>query len=211
MKMDYRAMITFRRLKETIEEKRLKVSDVAERISVAPSEVSGVITGARLPKTDFLARICWAVGEDADSVCEFKGIEPTEYQREWFGRIGKLYVPDTDAKGDVTYRPLRRVLDMYLEERNRGGEARVTASDFFDRVEPPGRESGAGARGRENIRAALTARGLSMEEERRTRCPRGLPYQTRAKLRHDRPLNIRTIYEICKVLGCTPGYVVSYK
>lgn len=118
-KMDYREMVTFRRLKETIEEKRLKVSEVAERIGVAPSEVSGVITGARLPKTDFLARICWAVGEDVASVCEFKGIEPTEYQREWFGRIGKVYAPAADAKGDVTYRPLRRVLDAYLEERNK--------------------------------------------------------------------------------------------
>lgn len=209
--MDYREMIAFRRLKETIEEKGLRVRDVAEKIGVAPSVVSAVITGARLPKTDFLARICWAVGEGADSVCEFRGIEPTEFQREWFEGIGRVYAPCAEARGDVTYRPLRRVLDIYLEERNREGKARMSASDFFDKVEPPGRRSGAGARGRENIKAALEARGLSADGERKTGCPRGLPYQTRAKLRHDRPLNIRTIYEICRMLGCTPGYVVSYK
>lgn len=117
--MDYGNLIVFKRLKEVIEEKNLRVNAVAEKIGSAPSVISAVITGARLPKTDMLAKICWAVGEDVDSVCEFKGIEPTEYQREWFKKIGKVYAPAADAKGDVTYRPLRRVLDAYLEERNK--------------------------------------------------------------------------------------------
>lgn len=64
----------------------------------------------------------------------------------------------------------------------------------------------------QKARDARFGEGYKAEKEyRRTDYSKGLPAETRTKLRNDRPLNIRQIYDICKILKCTPGFIMSYK
>lgn len=213
--INYKEMISFKRLKEVIQERGLKIKDVAVLCEKDPTNISGLISGFSLPKTDFMAKLCFVLKVSIDEICVFKGIEPTQYQKEWFEKTGVLYKPEEDAVGEVTYRPLRRLLELYLEEQNKGRAELLTADDFFDKVTSARRRTGAFDKSNKGIEAALKARGRELGIKTSSReyrdYSKGLPYPTRVKLRQDKPLNIRQIYDICKVLGCTPSHVMSYK
>lgn len=92
---------------------------------------------------------------------------------------------------------------------------RMTADDFFDMVDSAKRRNGNYDQSKKGIAKALEARGRTLGVKTETRARReykeGLPYLTRTKLRQDRPLNIRTVYDLCKKLGCTPSWIMSYK
>lgn len=210
MEKDYKELISFSRLKETLDERRMSETELAEKMGITQANISILIKGIRFPLTSVVAKICWLLKAGVDDICVFKGIEPTEYQKSWYKEMGELYTPSTNAAGEVTYRPLRRLLEKYLDE-NPG----KTADDLYDKVEAGRRVTGAYDTSGKGIKAALASRGLAVGEKTEKRARRdyskGLPYPTRVKLRQDRPLNIRTIYEICRTLGCTPGYVMSYK
>lgn len=215
MENDYKDLISFSRLKETLDEKKMSETTLAEMLGVAQTNISAMIRGVRFPLTSMIARICFLLKMDVDDICVFKGVEPTEYQKDWYKKIGVLYTPGENATGEITYRPLRRLLEVYLDEQNKIRDEEMTADDFYDKVEAGRRKSGAYDTSGKGIKAALASRGLEAgrktEKRARRDYSKGLPYPTRVKLRQDRPLNIRTIYEICKVLGCTPGHVMSYK
>lgn len=199
MDVDYSKEIRFGRLKELLGERRMSVKILSEMTGIRADVLSHIITGLTLPKTDVVARICKALEVPASSVCVFRGIEIKAY----FSRARVMYTPPGDAAGDVTYRPLRRFLEAYLEVYPEKSD-----NDLYDRIEPHGRRNRVhSTEGLERHRAERAAE----KEAGEPGSVKGLPYTTRAKLRQDRPLNIRNIYDICKYLGCSIDFVMSYK
>lgn len=208
MSTNYKELISFARLKECLQERNVKVKDFAEKIGIHRENVSIIICGVSFPKTDLIARICRELNVPASEICLFRDIEISPYFRD----KELLYKPAADAAGEVTYRPLRRFLEEYLNEHK--GK---TADDLFDKIEPARRRNNVYCGfTKEVIQRALEARGITegyevKEKRSRRDYSSGLPYATRTKLRQDRPLNIRNIYDICKYLGCSIDFVMSYK
>lgn len=199
MDVDYSKEIRFGRLKELLGERRMSVKILSEMTGIRADVLSHIITGLTLPKTDVVARICKALEVPASSVCVFRGIEIKAY----FSRARVMYTPPGDAAGDVTYRPLRRFLEAYLEAYPEKSD-----NDLYNKIEPYGRRNRVhSTEGLERYRAERAAE----KEAGKPGSVKGLPYTTRAKLRQDRPLNIRNIYDICKYLGCSIDFVMSYK
>lgn len=203
----YKGLISFSRIKETLQERRKTVAWLGGQLGLLPARVSQIISGAQTPKTDLVARIAGTLKVHVSDICSFSGIEAADY----FKDRELMYSPPSDAGTELTYRPLRRFLEVYLKEH--GGK---TADDLFDRIEPYRRRMGyRHGLTREAVVKSLAARGLELsgysETHPRRKYDKGLPYATRTKLRQDRPLNIRTIYDICKFLGCSVDFVMSYK
>ena len=209
MDIDYKEVISFRRLKECLQERQLKIVDFSRELGLDRTQVSGIINGVAFPKTDIIARLCFALKVPASEICTFSGYEISPY----FKDKELLYKPPEDASGDLTYRPLRRFLEEYLREHKD-----KTADDLFDKIDPARRRNGQYNEDgvKKAIKKALEVRGITEGYEikwakDRRDYTKGLPYKTRTKLRQDRPLNIRNIYDICRFLGCSIDFVMSYK
>lgn len=203
MEDKHKDLISFQRLKELLQERGIKLKDFAAQAGIA--NMSILMCGASLPLTDKIAKMAGLLKVPVSEICLFRKIDIKPYfEREPF------YKPSRDAGTELTYRPLRRFLEKYLEEH-----PEKTADDLYDKVESEKRATGAYDTSGKGIKAALAARGFSMgtktEKGGQRDYSKGLSYLTRLKLKRDRPLNIRTIYEICRALGCTPGFVMSYK
>lgn len=209
MDIDYKEVISFKRLKECLQERQIKIVDFSRELGLDRTQVSGIINGVAFPKTDIIARLCFALKVPASEICTFYGYETNPY----FKDKELLYKPPEDASGDLTYRPLRRFLEEYLREHKE-----KTANDLFDKIEPSRRRNGQFSEDgvKKALQNSLLTRGITDEYEKKDKRERrysakGLTPETRAKLRQDRPLNIRNIYDICRFLGCSIDFVMSYK
>lgn len=208
MVTDYKNAIDFSVLKDYFKDNGIKMSFVAEKIGIASSRLTTIVRNVAYPTTDTLARICSVLRLPASRVVRFNGIEINDY----FLDKQPPYTPPETADGVVTYKPLWLFLEEYLSEHK--GK---TADDLFDKIEPDRRKNNVYCGfTKEVIQKALEARGITegyevKEKRNRRDYSVGLPYVTRTKLRQDRPLNIRNIYDICKYLGCSIDFVMSYK
>lgn len=204
--------ISFRNLKTVIKTKGTTLKEVAEKCGVAPTVISGICNGINIPKTDRLAKICSVLGVYPSEIVVFEGVEIKDYYFK--DRVKEPLPPE--PKGDVTYKPLYIFLNEYLEKYNEGKEnsEKQSINYIFDRIDPPRRIKGISGPDAESTKKGLIA--IHGEEHVSKNLPhtdysKGLPAATRTKLRNDRPLNLAVIYEICKKLGCTIDYVLSYK
>lgn len=215
---EYQEIISFSKLKSMIISRRTTIKYLSEDIGLAQANLSAIITGWRYPKTDIIAKMAYVLKVPCSEIIEFKGIEPNPVQSEWFEKHEMKYRPPEDAKGNLSYAPLWELLEGFLETVNQSkkeGEADKTANDIFDKIEPYRRRNGMGnGLSEENLKKALRARGIEeghISPRERHYKAKGLTPSTRTKLRNDRPLNIRQIYDICKYLGCGIDWVMSYK
>lgn len=203
--------ISFRRLKANIKARGLSGKEVAEKCGMLPNSFSMICRGERMPKTDVVAKICSVLQCYPSEIISFDDIKE---RADYFTDDKREPLPK-DFTGELTYKPLWVFLADYLAEVNRDKEKglRKTENDLFNQIEPPRRL--AGYKIPEGIaQKAFTARfgeGYKSERTKRTDYSKGLPGPTRVKLRNDRPLNLSVIYEICKKLGCTIDFVMSYK
>ena len=196
--------INFKRFRYVLMSKRMTGIELAERLGLRQQEISMISTGRRIPKTDLLARICCVLKCYPSEICSFEDITINE---KYFSDDRRQPLP-AEAAGELTYKPLWMFLADYLY--NIEGK---TPNDLFDQIEPPRRikqikaPAGLFEKGVE----ARFGEGYKSERTKRTDYSKGLPAVTRTKLRNDRPLNLATIYEICKKLGCSVDFVLSYK
>lgn len=204
--------ISFRRLKTVIKSKGLSLAEVAERCGKRAQDISAICTGNRIPKTDLLAKICSVLQVYPSEIVSFEGVSVNE---KFFPDDKREPLP-SEFTGELTYAPLWFFLANYLENVNKElpKDKYKTANDLFNQIEPPRRKNGidsnnAGAL--EKAKAARLGEGYEVGNYRKTDYSKGLPAPTRTKLRNDRPLNLSVIYEICKKLGCTVDFVMSYK
>lgn len=199
--MDYKELINFSKLKECVKSKRTTITYLAEDSGLLPTQISHIIKNDTIPMTDTIAKLCWALKVNVSDIVEIKGIKENKY----FTWEHPLYWPSETAKGEVTYEPLWNLLEDYL--RDKPGK---TANQLFDQIEPYRRKAGIDTKG---IQRALEARGITSDYEvkSRKRVAKGLPQLTRTKLKNDKSLSFRTIYDICNFLGCSPDFIMSYK
>lgn len=197
--------ISFRHFKTLLRSKGYGVSEFAKELGTTQQGISMIITGNRQPKTDLIARICSVLNCYPSEVVEFDGYKVNE---DYFKKEDREPLP-SEAKGEVSYRPLWYFLDNYLAEHE--GK---TANDLFNQIEPPRRVNGVKAVDPEVLKKArekLFGENYVPKRTKNTDYSKGLTSDTRTKLRKDRPLNLSVIYEICKKLGCSIDWVLSYK
>lgn len=205
--------ISFRHLKTTIKTRGTSIKEVAERCGLIPTNLSKICNDVNIPKTDLLAKICSVLGVYPSEVVTFEGIKVNEKFEEGFWKRESL--PEVH-NGELTYKPLWIFLEDYIADYNKDKEnnEKKDMKYFFDRIEPPRRLKGIKGPAEEITKKGLIARygeGHVSKNLPHTDYSKGLPAATRTKLRNDRPLNLAVIYEICKKLGCTIDYVLSYK
>ena len=202
--------ISFKRLKTEIKSRGQSLLSVAKYCGVSPTHISGVCTGVVTPRSDLLAKMCAALQVYPSELVDFEGIKINE---EYFAEGKRKKLP-AEFKGELTYKPLWLFLTDYLAEVNEGKEVKKTENDLFDQIDPPRRIRGLAKPDSQTIKKAVAARfgeGYVAKRQNRKKYDKGLPAATRTKLRHDRPLNLAVIYEICKFLGCSVDWVISYK
>ena len=214
MDVEYNEVIDFTRLKKTLDERGMKSKFIADKLGIIPTNFSKICRNAKLPLTDVIARIAWVLKVPLSEVVDFK-IEPDPVKAKWFDSHHLPYLPTDNAEGKLTYQPLWNFLDMYLDYLYQETGKEKTANDVFDLIEP--------YRRRNNIRCgackeiamksveARFGKDYKPATRRRKYKAKGLTPETRHRLRADLPVNIRTIYDICKFLGCPIDWVVSYK
>lgn len=197
--------ISFSKLKVMIKSKGMTLKEVAEKIGESPAGISSICCDKRQPTTDKIAKLCYVLKCYPSEIISFFGYE---MNNKYFGAKKPIALPN-EAVGDVTYKPLWALLADYLY--NISGK---TANDLFDQIDPPRRINGAKMPSSENIKKATEVRfgkDYKAKYTVHTDYSKGLPSITRTKLRNDRSLNISVIYEICKKLGCSIDWVMSYK
>ena len=202
--------ISFRRLKAVIQSKGTSFVEVANKLGISPTVISGISCGKRQPKTDLVAKLCSVLKVYPSEIVVFEGIN---VNAEYFTDEKREKLPE-ENNGEVTYKPLFFFLADYLTDWNKSHREQKTEKDLFDQIDPPRR-----VKGIEPVSGDILAKAREKKfgkdyvagEYRRSDYSKGLPAITRTKLRSDRPLNLSVIYEICKKLGCTIDFVMSYK
>lgn len=210
---NYKELIDFSKIKVCIVEKKTTVKYLAEGCGLAASQLSQIIRNVSTPLTDVVARIAFTLGVPVSEIVDLKEIESNGKQKEWFSKHEMKYKVPEDAKGELTYAPLWELIEGFLADVNRekkDGEKLFTADDIFNGIVPPRKKTGAKDTG---VIEAWKARGYDDIEELKTRkrTTVGLSALNRTKLKNDRSMSMRTIYEICKKLGCSVDWVLSYK
>lgn len=202
--------ISFRRLKPIIRASGMSVIELAEKCETSANRISMICNGVSVPKTDFLAKLCSVFKVYPSEIVSFDDIKIND---KYFRDDMKLPLPDSN-EGLVTYKPLWMFLVDYLDEYNYEHKSHKTENDLFNQIEPPRRLKGYKTADETAWKKAVAARygeGYKSDRTKRTDYSKGLPAATRTKLRNDRPLNLSVIYEICKKLGCSIDFVMSYK
>lgn len=215
MDIDYGDMISFSNLKSLINKRGYKLKYIAEETDIACTTLSRMIKGDYIPKTDTIARLCYVLKVPASQIVSFK-IEKDEAKSKWFESKALPYYPDDNATGILTYEPLRLMMNMYLDYINEIKGTDKTVNDLLDLIEPYRRRNGLiSGLTSETYKLALKARGFEegykSERTDRKYVAKGLTPATRLKIKQDKPLNIRAVYDICNFFGCSIDWVLSYK
>jgi len=214
MDINYNNVIDFRTLLDTVNERGLKQRFIAEKVGIAATVFSRICRNDLFPKTDLLAKICAVLNVPASKIVSFK-IDSDDKKKEWFTSRELSYSPPSNSEGVLTYEPFRLMTSMYLEYYNSFSENEKTLNDLLDKIEPYRRRNGLVTPVQPDfVKASLVARGYdeNYKSKRERHYERkGLTPEMRLKLRKDRPLNIRSIYDICNFFGCSIDWVVSYK
>ena len=212
MDIDYKKVMDYSILKETVKEKRTVLSYIVEDTGIPQPRLSSIMTGWVYPKSDTVAKIAWSLKVPVSKVVRFN-IDANNVKMKWFSERELPYSPSDEAKGEVTYEPLRLMMNMYLDYLYEQTGKEKTVNDLFDLIEPCKRRNGlTGTSGM--YKKAMEARGYEegyKSQRVRTYKAKGLIPQIRTKLKNDVPISMRTIYDICNFFGCSVDWVMSYK
>ena len=214
MDIDYNSVINFRGLKGQIESCGYKIKYIAERTGIDQSILSRIMKNDYFPKTDLVSKIAFVLNIPVSKVVVFN-LDSDEKKKEWFASRELPYTPPSEPEGVLTYEPFRLMTSMYLDYYNSLSENEKTLNDLLDKIEPYRRRNGLVTPVQPDfVKASLVARGYdeNYKSKRERHYERkGLTPEMRLKLRKDRPLNIRSVYDICNFFGCSIDWVVSYK
>lgn len=201
--------IKFIHLKSIIRVKGYTLSKVAEKCGIKSPYLTTICNSQRIPKTDLLAKLCAVLEVYPSEIVSFDGIEV----KPFFTNSRRLPLPE-HFSGDVTYKPLLLLMADYITEWNTSHEEKITEKDIFDKIEPPRRVKGCkipDGKALVKAREVKFGKNYKAAEYRRSDYSKGLPAQSRTKLRSDKSVNLSLIYEICKYFGCTVDFVLGYK
>ena len=215
MDIDYKEVIDFSRLKTVINNSGLMKKFIGDKVGVRGDIIGRIYRNEMFPKTDLLAKIAAVLKVPLSEVVVFK-LSADEKKKKWFEEKVLPYSPPSDPEGNVTYEPLRIMVNMYLDYYSDITGKDKTVNDLFDMIEPYRIRNGlVTVPTKENVKQALKARGFDdgykSERTDRKYKAKGLTPVMRNKLKTDKPLNIRSLYDICNFFGCSIDWVMSYK
>ena len=212
MDIDYESVIDFGPAKKLIKDRGLKIKWLAEKTGLFPSNVSLILKNEAFPKTDVIAKMCWVLNVRPSEIISFK-IDADDRKKMWFENKELPYLPEPGSSGELTYEPLRLMTNMYLDYLYEETGKDKSVDDLLDMIEPYRRRNG--FNNGLDYKAALEKRFGKDYVPKRSRAgqfkAKGLTNETRTKLKNDRPVNIRTVYDICNFFGCSIDWVMSYK
>lgn len=215
MDIDYKEVVDFSGLKTVLDEKGLKYGFVAEKVGLRGDVIGRIFRNEMFPKTDLIAKIASVLNVPVSKIVSFK-LDENEKKSKWFSDKTLPYSPCGEIKGELTYEPLRLMMQMYLDYINGIKDSDKTVNDLFDMIEPYRRRNGlVNTVQAEWTRKAMLAKGLEADHKSartdRKYEAKGLTPAMRLKIKNDRPLNIRSVYDICNFFGCNIDWVMSYK
>lgn len=214
MDVEYNDVIDFSGIKKVLDERGIKVKYLAEKAGILPNRLTQICKNNVFPKSDSIARMASVLRVPLSMIVKFK-IEADDKKSSWFKERVLPYTPSGEIKGELTYEPLRLMMQIYLDYINELKDTDYSVNDLFDKIEPYRRRNGLySPSDNDAVRKSLMARGYDPDykaDRVRHYVAKGLPPETRTKLRNDRPLNIRTVYDICNFFGCSIDWVMSYK
>ena len=187
----YEDLIELDGLRMVLELKGISASELSVMIGRAPSYVWGIINGGHIPKTGVIAKVCSLLECPASAVVTFHGIEYLETLKE------REFVKPEKAEGVVTYQPLRQLIYDFYKDRPK--EERKTLNDLFDSLPQ-----------HDVPRWLVGHEGHARNPEGKRKYV-GLTPDKRTKIRNDKEVGLRTIYDICKRMRCNIDYVMAYK
>lgn len=200
---DYKDLIDFNRLSILLMRKGLLKSELSSAIGASRTYVSAVTNGICIPNTEVVTKICSRLECSVDEVVQFKDIEVKDFYK------GKdPFIPhkaEVDCLYTTSYEPLRQLLlSVYGEDA-----FQVKFNELLSKIKP------VGASESQLRRVELMRKNKVIENKtgrhNTTFIKGGLTESKKACFKHDRPVNMRLIYNLCKVLGCTPAWVLTYK
>ena len=207
MDIEYKEVISFSKLKKCLKEDGRSLKWLAGKCGIDQTRISQIARDVAFPKTDLIAKICSVLKVPVSEIVEFK-IESDKKKEAWSKDRVLPYSPDGEIKGEVTYEPLRLMMTMYLDYINGIKDSDKTVNELLDLIEPYRRRNGI-ADGTEQARKA-SSKNVGGKSKRKY-VSKGIIPEIRTKLKHDRAVNIRTIYDICNFFGCNIDWVMSYK
>lgn len=207
MDIEYKEVISFSKLKRCLKEDGRSLKWLAGKCGIDQTRISQIARDVAFPKTDLIAKICSVLKVPVSEIVEFK-IESDKKKEAWFKDRLLPYSPDGEIKGEVTYEPLRLMMTMYLDYINGIKDSDKTVNELLDLIEPYRRRNGI-ADGTEQARK-VSSKNVGGKSKRKY-VSKGIIPEIRTKLKHDRAVNIRTVYDICNFFGCNIDWVMSYK
>lgn len=196
-------MIDFSKLKGYLKVRGIKLKELAERAGMGYSTLLHMTYGYTVNSTGTVAKLCGILRCSVNDIVEFTDIEVAE--RYKVHRTG-YYPPVYDG---VTYEPLRHLFkEVY------GDSWKSKLSEMFDKVKQLSRTVSEETEKR-TLEKMMEANRIRAGGEFRSTghgvMRPGLTADIRAKIRDDESVSFMYVYNICKVLHCTPDYVMDYK
>ena len=214
MDIEYKEVIDFSGLKDVVDNSGFIKKFIGEKVGIRGDVIGRIGRNEIFPKTDLLVKLACFFKVPLSKLVNFD-ITADDKKKEWFASRELPYSPPSNSEGVLTYEPFRLMTSMYLEYYNSFSENEKTLNDLLDKIEPYRRRNGLVTPVQPDfVKASLVARGYdeNYKSKRERHYERkGLTPEMRLKLRKDRPLNIRSIYDICNFFGCSIDWVVSYK
>lgn len=199
---EFKDNVSFDGLKKKIDDSPWTRAQICSCFRINATVLSNTFSGYSLPNSDVLAKFCSLFECSICDLVEFKGYEIKEEFREPYFRT---YEPDFHT--GISYEPLRQ----YFKSKDEV-HWRDLMDEFFSRVE----KLELNKNQQESVSKLISSIPPRIKTGKKPRSPfvqhpGGLISSTRYKLRHDEPVQLKIIYCICRTLGCTPDYVMSYK
>ena len=214
MDVDYKDVIDFSLLKDYLKKEGRMSNWLADKLGIDRTRVSQIMRNIAFPKTDLIAKICSVLQVPPSKIVAFK-FDEDEKKKAWFDGREPPFVPPANPTGELTYDPLWQLVSLYLGYINEKKDTDYTVNDLFDKIEPYRRRNGLYTIDQTDAtKKSLMARGFPenyKSDRKRHYKAKGLIPQVRTKLRNNRPLNIRTVYDICNFFGCSIDWVMSYR
>lgn len=201
-KYEYSELFDYRKIEVTAREKKVFLKDVADKAGISKGGLSNIIAGKSFPTLETVLNICAAMKCSVSDVVDFKGYAVRDFYKD--KSAFTEHEPDNDSTYRTSFEPLRNLFKM-----NYGDQWEQKLRVFFEVV--PRIETSPADKARvERMMLAKFGPELVNSISYQTG-KKGITGNTRNDILNDRPVNIRIVYNICKVLCCPPEFVVTYK
>lgn len=201
-KEEYIALIDWSGFKRKIAIENITCAELERKIGLYPKALHSLASYSKVtPNVEIIAKLCAYFKCSLDDLVVFNGYD---IKPEFKGMNFEPYEPAEEGPY-LTYEPM---YSLFLSKY--GVTWRGKMDEFFSTVQPYEKS--------EKLKKSLEEKnnknfGYSAKEKGSTNRVHkgGLNTGIRSHLRHNEPVDMRTIYEICKALGCTPGCIIGYK